>query len=76
MLVSKLENTSHNLRILYLNRCDLEDDDGVSIANALPPNMIKLYLNNNNLTKLTAIKLAEMIEYPDIKLREIGLKWN
>ena len=38
--------------------------------------MKKLYLNSNHLTKLAAIKLAEMIEFPDIKLREIGLKWN
>ena len=76
ILVSKLENNHYQLQVLYLNKCDLEDADGVMIANALTPNMRKLYMNNNHFTKVTAIKLAEMIEFPDIKLKELGLKWN
>ena len=76
ILVSKLENNHYQLQILYLNKCDLEDADGVAIANALTPNMRKLYMNNNRFTKVAAIVLAEMIEFPDIKLKELGLKWN
>ena len=38
--------------------------------------MNKLYLNQNCLTKLFAIKCAEVIGYSDMKLKEIGLKWN
>jgi len=39
-------------------------------------NMRKLYLNKNRLTKNFAIPFADNMEFSDIKLREVGLKWN
>ena len=35
-----------------------------------------MYLNNNSLTKVSALHIAEFIDYSDIKLKELGLKWN
>jgi len=33
-------------------------------------------MNNNHLTKLTAFQIETIMDYDDIKLKEIGLKWN
>jgi len=34
-------------------------------------------MNNNRLTKLTAFEISELLEHrSDIKIKEIGLKWN
>lgn len=38
--------------------------------------VMKLYLNENNIGNLAAVKLAEMLNDPIIKLRELGLRWN
>ena len=65
-----------SLQTLYLNHCDLQDEDGINLFKSLNPNMKKLYLNKNNLTKKFAFELAEIFDYSDNKLTEIGLKWN
>jgi len=59
-----------------LNNCDLQDDDGLNLVRAMNSNIKKLYLNKNRLTKNFAIPFADVLEYSDLKLREIGLKWN
>ena len=76
ILCKKLNDKKCNLQVLYLNNCDLEDDDGINLVKSMNSNMRKLYLNKNRLTKNFAIQFADIIDYSDIKLREIGLKWN
>ena len=76
MLCKKLEDRNYQLQVLYLNNCQLQDEDGINIIDSIKGNMRKLYLNQNCLTKLFAIKCGEILGYSDTKLREIGLKWN
>ena len=38
--------------------------------------MIILYMNKNHFTTKTALQLAKILEYDDLNLKEIGLKWN
>ena len=33
-------------------------------------------MNQNNLTNVTALRIAQIISEPNTKIKEIGLKWN
>jgi hypothetical protein len=65
---------------LYLNNCKLNDLDAVNLFDALfnssNKKIMRIFLNQNELTNITAIKIAEVLTESNTKIREIGLKWN
>ena len=80
LLCDKLTDPKLDLQSLYLNRCELQDEDAIELVRAifLSSNIKikKIYLNNNSLTKLTALQIAEVLREGNTKIKEIGLKWN
>lgn len=65
---------------LYLNNCKISDYDACKILDTIlnigNKRIKKLYINDNQLTNKTALKVAKAIADPNIKLKELGLKWN
>ena len=80
LLCDKLTDPKLDLQALYLNRCELQDEDAIEIIRAifLSSNIKikKIYFNNNYLTKLTALQIAEVLSEGNTKIKELGLKWN
>ena len=76
LLCRQLDNRKSQLQRLYLNNCDLYDDDAINILKYMNPTLKKLFMNKNQLTKKFAVQFADTLDSLQTKLEEVGLKWN
>ena len=70
----------YNLESIYMNNCKLNDRDAVKIFDTIMSvgnqKIKRIYFNQNDLTNVTAKKVAELLNAGNTKVKEIGLKWN
>jgi len=68
------------IEALYLNKCGLTDNEAIlllqSVKDCQNHKVRKIYLNDNHLKNGAALKMAELLLDPGLRLKEIGLKWN
>jgi len=68
------------LEQLFLNNCQITDIDACKIFDTIlnlgNKKIRKLYMNDNQLSNVTALKVAKVIADQNLKIKEIGLKWN
>jgi hypothetical protein len=69
-----------NLESIYMNNCKLNDRDAVKIFDTVMSvgnqKIKRIYFNQNDLSNVTAKKVAEMLNAGNTKVKEVGLKWN
>jgi len=80
-LCSYIKDTeNYNLTALYLNKCKLTDKEVQTICLSILDfgnrKISKLYFNQNDLKNKSALAVAELINDGNLKIKEIGLKWN
>lgn len=80
ILCSQMVNKIINIQDIYLNRCNLNDENVIKIINAIQSNqnlkIRKLYFNHNDLSDKTGVKLTELLKHENTCLKELGLKRN
>ena len=68
------------LEQIFLNNCQISDIDACKILDTIlnlgNKRIKKLYMNDNKLSNVTALKVAKVIGDQNLKIKEIGLKWN
>ena len=70
----------YNLESIYMNNCKIADREAVKIFDTVMSagnqKIKRIFLNSNDLTNVTAKKVAELLNAGNTKVKEIGLKWN
>lgn len=70
----------YNLDSIYLNNCKLFDRDAIKLFDTVMSfgnqKVKRIFVNQNNLSDATALKVSELLNAGNTKVKEIGLKWN